>query len=242
MTVSLSTFALAPLIVRHGAFALAAAYGAAAALRRKVGATADAELLAVVVRELRTHGGLAIDGFPETDLPIALDGLSTALRLATGRNRGPGEVLGLRECGRTRFDEEWRFPAYLASGRFDGTGPDDVFALLAMITTTLWGCGANWWSIAGRYWPERQAPAEAMRAVADAIRGGALTIRSPDDLAPIATAASDLLAADAHPTLLAAFALKGPCPRLGRRDRDRLRRLCREIDGAAEADPAYGLG
>ena len=242
MTTSLTPTDLAPLIVRHGSFALATVYERDASLRRKVGANADAELLRVVARELRTHGGRAIDGFPEVDVPIALDGIATALRLSAGRHWEPGEVLGLREIGGVWLGKEWQTPAYLASGRFEGNEPDDVFAMHAMIAVTVWGYGANWWSIAGRYWPERQAPTQTMRAVADAIRSGALTIRSPDDLAPIATAASDLLGTGAHPTLLAAFALKGPCPRLNRRDRDRLRRLCREIDGAAEADPAYGLG
>ncbi len=237
MNAPLPTSDLVPLIVRHGSFALATAYERAASLQRKVGATADAELLRVVARELRTHGGRAFDGFPESDVPIAVDGIASALRLAEGRQWGPGDVLGLREIGRFRFGKEWQTPAYLASGRFEGMDLGSVFALLAMIATTVWGCGANWWCFAGPFRPERQAPNEAMATVADDIRRGALAIRSPDDLAPVAAAASILIDAGAPPTLLAAYALAGPRP-----PRDRLRRLCRDIDGTAVADPIYGLG
>lgn len=237
MNVFLTSSDLVPLIVRHGAFALATAYERGAYLRGKVGATTDAELHRVIARELRTHGGRAIDGFPQFDIPIALDGISTALRLSASRDWGPGKVLGLRESDRVRPGEEWQTPARLASGRFEGTEPGDVFALLAMIATTVWGYGANWWCFARRYRPERHPPYEGMATVADEIRRSALAIRSPGDLAPVLAAASALIEAGAPPTLLVAYALAGPCPR-----RDRLRRLCREIDGTAEVDPTYGLG
>lgn len=231
---------LAPLVVRHGSFALAMAHARGARILRTAKAGRDsADLLRLVSNDLLRAGARAIDGFPETDVPIALDEIGTALRFAANRHWGVAQVLGLHDVpfGHTRFGDEWLRPAHLAAGRFAVARSDDVFYLLVMIAATVWARGAEWWCAAGHHRIERDAPRRDLALVAEIVRSGELELVSVGDLDPIAEALCVLTEGGAPPTLLAAYALAGPCPR-----RDRLRRLCREIDGTAAVDPTYDLG
>lgn len=231
---------LTPLVVRHGSFALAMAHARGARILRTAKAGRDcADLLRLVSADLLRAGARAIDGFPGADVPIALDEIGTALRFAANRHWGVVQVLGLRDApfGHVRFGDEWLRPACLAAGRFAVARPDDVLHLLAMIASTVWARGAEWWCAAGCDRIERDAARRELDLVAEIVRSGELELVSVDDLDPIAKALSTLSSFGALPTLLAAHAFAGPCAR-----RDRLRRLCREIDGTAAVDPTYGLG
>lgn len=231
---------LAPLVVRHGSFALARAHVRGSRILRTAKAERDGvDLLRLLSLDLLRAGARAIDGFPETDVPIALDEIGTALRFAANRHWGVAQVLSLQDApfGHVRFGDEWLRPARLAAGRFAVTRPDDVFHLLAMIASTVWARGAEWLCSSRDHRIERDAPRRDLALVAEIVRSGELELVSVDDLDPIAKAVSTLSSLGAPPTLLAAHAFAGPCAR-----RDRLRRLCREIDGTAAVDPTYGLG
>lgn len=231
---------LTPLVVRHGSFALAMAHARGARTLRTAKAGRDgADLLRLVSVDLLRAGARAIDGFPETDVPIALDEIGTALRFATNRHWGVAQVLGLHHArfGHVRFGDEWLRLAGLAVGRCTVARSDGVFHLLTMIAATVWAHGAEWWCAAAHHRIERDAPRRDLALIAETVRNGELELVSVGGLDQIAEALSVLTEAGAPPTLLAAHALAGPCAR-----RNRLRRLCREIDGTAEADPTYGLG